>query len=153
MIREARPNDVPELFAMIAELASFEHLEDQLVATESGLADALFGPGAVVFATVAVNDAQGDDTAIVGHALWFRTYSTFLGRTGIWLEDLYIRPAHRRRGHASALLADLRARTDGRLEWEVLDWNRDAIALYEGLGAQAPRGWTKYRWSAPNPTR
>ena len=68
---------------------------------------------------------------------------------GIWLEDIYVRPEFRRQGHAAALMADLRSRTEGRVEWEVLDWNAGAIAFYEGLGASAESGWTKYRWTQP----
>ncbi len=89
---------MPELLAMIRELAEFEHLADQVVCTEDDLRRALFGPGAVVHDTV-VDDGTG---ALAAHALWFRTFSTFLGRTGIWLEDLYVRPEHRRRGHAGS---------------------------------------------------
>ena len=92
--------------------------------------------------------AVADDGSVAGHALWFRTFSTFLGKTGIWLEDLYVRPAHRRQGHAGALMADLRARTEGRVEWEVLEWNADAIDFYQGLGARPDGGWTSYRWVA-----
>jgi GNAT superfamily N-acetyltransferase len=142
MIREATPEDVPELLAMIRELADFEHLSDQVVCGEDDLARALFGPDAVVHDTVAV----ADDGSLAAHALWFRTFSTFLGRTGIWLEDLYVRPAHRRQGLAGALLHDLRARTEGRVEWEVLEWNAGAIDFYQGLGARPMAGWTLYRW-------
>ena len=88
MIRPAEPGDVPELLAMVRELAQFEDLTDQVVCTEDDLTAALFGPDAVVHDTVAV----ADDGTLAGHALWFRTFSTFLGKTGIWLEDLYIRP-------------------------------------------------------------
>jgi GNAT superfamily N-acetyltransferase len=141
-VRPAEPADVPEILAMIHELAEFEELSDQVVCTEEDLRRALFGPGAVVTVTLAV-DEQG---AVAGHALWFRTFSTFLGRTGIWLEDLYVRPAFRRQGLARALLDHLRAATTGRVEWEVLDWNAPAITFYDGLGAQPLTGWTKYRW-------
>jgi GNAT superfamily N-acetyltransferase len=147
VIRAAGEADVPDLLAMIGELAAFEKMADQVVCTQEDLRRALFGPDAVIFDTVAV----ADDGAVAGHALWFRTFSTFLGRTGIWLEDMYVRPAYRRQGHAAALLADLRSRTEGRVEWEVLDWNADAITLYEGLGARPETGWIKYRW-APRPT-
>ncbi|MGP0028885.1 MAG: N-acetyltransferase family protein [Acidimicrobiales bacterium] len=143
MIRPASEEDLPELWAMVRELAAFEELSDQVVCTQEDLRRALFAPGALVGDTVAV----APDGSVAGHALWFRTFSTFLGRTGIWLEDLYVRPAHRRQGHAAALLADLRARTDGRVEWEVLEWNHDAISLYEALGARPQSGWTKYRWA------
>jgi GNAT superfamily N-acetyltransferase len=83
--------------------------------------------------------------SVVGFALWFRTFSTFLGRPGIWLEDLYVRPEHRKRGHGLALLQELRRRTDGRVEWLVLDWNEPALAFYRSLGAAPVEGWTTYR--------
>jgi GNAT superfamily N-acetyltransferase len=142
VIRAANEGDVPRLVAMIHELADFENLSDQVVITEDDLVDALFGPDAVVSDTVV---DLGDGT-LAGHALWFRTFSTFLGKAGIWLEDLYIRPEHRGQGHATALLAHLRARTEGRLEWEVLEWNAPAVDFYERLGARPMAGWTKYRW-------
>jgi GNAT superfamily N-acetyltransferase len=107
----------------------------------------LFEPGATVFDTVAV----ADDGSVVGHALWFRTFSTFMGESGIWLEDLYVRPAHRRQGHAGTLMADLRSRTEGRLEWEVLEWNEEAIDFSQRLGARPMAGWTRYRWTLPQP--
>jgi GNAT superfamily N-acetyltransferase len=103
----------------------------------------MFGPGAVVYDTV----AEAADGTLVAHAMWFRTFSTFVGKTGIWLEDLYVRPAHRRQGLAGALLADLRSRTEGRVEWQVLEWNSDAIEFYQRLGARPEGGWTKYRWT------
>jgi GNAT superfamily N-acetyltransferase len=142
VIRPAVEADVPELVAMIHELAEFEHLSDQVVVTEESLAAAMFGPDSVVFDTV-VEDGDG---GLAAHALWFRTFSTFLGKTGIWLEDLYVRPAHRRRGHARALLTHLRQQTEGRVEWEVLEWNASAIDFYQQLGARPMAGWTRYRW-------
>jgi GNAT superfamily N-acetyltransferase len=142
MIRPAAESDLPELMAMIRELAAFEDMSDQVVCTEDDLAQALFGPGAIVFDTVAV----AEDGSLGGHALWFRTFSTFVGQTGIWLEDLYVRPEARRQGHARALMDDLRSRTDGRVEWDVLEWNAEAIDFYQGLGARPMAGWTKYRW-------
>lgn len=142
MIRAAVEADVPELVAMIHELAEFEHLSDQVVITDDDLARALFGPGAVVSDTV-IDLGEGE---LAGHALWFRTFSTFLGKTGIWLEDLYVRPEQRGRGFGVALLQHLRQKTDGRLEWEVLEWNAPAIDVYERLGARPMAGWTKYRW-------
>ena len=142
MIRPAIAADVPELVDMIRELADYEHLADQVVITEDDLAGTLFGPDAIVHDSV-VEDGNG---GLAGHALWYRTFSTFLGKSGIWLEDLYVRPAHRRRGLASALLAHLREQTDGRLEWEVLEWNAPAVDFYQRLGARPMAGWTKYRW-------
>ena len=133
---------MPELLAMVRELADFEELAHLVECTEDDLHRVLFGSDATVHDLVAV----ADDGSLAGHAMWFRTFSTFLGKTGIWLEDLYVRPAHRRQGLAGALLADLRARTDGRLEWEVLEWNVGAIDFYQGLGARPMAGWTRYRW-------
>ena len=90
--------------------------------------------------------ASDDTSDIVGFALWFRTFSTFLGQSGIWLEDLYVRPLARRRGHATSLLRALRTRTEGRVEWSVLDWNENAQAFYRGLGAAPLDDWTTWRW-------
>jgi GNAT superfamily N-acetyltransferase len=142
VIRPAVEADVPELVTMIRELAEYEQLAHQVIATEDDLARTLFAPDAVVFDTV-VEDGDG---GLAGHALWFRTFSTFLGKTGIWLEDLYVRPAHRRRGLATALVDHLRGLTDGRLEWEVLEWNQPAMDFYQQLGARPMAGWTRYRW-------
>jgi GNAT superfamily N-acetyltransferase len=93
VIRPATEDDLGELLAMVRELAEFESLSDQCICTEEDLRRVLFAPGAIVNDTVAV----ADDGSVVGHALWFRTFSTFMGKSGIWLEDLYVRPAHRRR--------------------------------------------------------
>jgi GNAT superfamily N-acetyltransferase len=142
VIRPAVEADVPELVAMIRELAEYELLADQVTATEDDLARTLFAADAVVFDTVVEDGAGG----LAGHALWFRTFSTFLGKTGIWLEDLYVRPAHRRRGFATALVDHLRGQTDGRLEWEVLEWNQPAMDFYQQLGARPMAGWTRFRW-------
>jgi GNAT superfamily N-acetyltransferase len=142
VIRPAVEADVPELVAMIRELAEFENLTDQVVITEEDLALGLFGPDAVAHDSV-VEDGDG---GLAGHALWYRTFSTFLGRTGIWLEDIYVRPGHRRRGYASELLTYLRDQTEGRLEWEVLEWNAPAMDFYQRLGARPMAGWTRYRW-------
>ncbi len=142
MIRPAVEADVPELVAMIRELAEFENLTDQVSITEDDLARTLFGPEAMAHDWV-VEDGRG---GLAGHALWYRTFSTFLGKTGIWLEDIYVRPEHRRQGYATQLLTRLRQETDGRLEWEVLEWNVPAMDFYQRLGARPMAGWTLYRW-------
>lgn len=147
MIRPATEDDLGELLAMVRELAEFESLSDQCICTEDDLRKVLFAPDATVYDTVAVADGG----KVVGHALWFRTFSTFMGKSGIWLEDLYVRPAHRRQGHAGTLMADLRSRTEGRVEWEVLEWNEEAIDFYQRLGARPMAGWTRYRWTLPQP--
>ena len=147
MIRPATEGDLPELLALVEELAAYESLSDECVCTEEDLRRVLFAPGATVYDTVAV----ADDGAVGGHALRFLTFSTFMGTSGIWLEDLYVRQPYRRHGHGGALLADLRTRTDGRVEWEVLEWNEEAIDFYQRLGARPMAGWTRYRWTLPQP--
>jgi GNAT superfamily N-acetyltransferase len=142
VIRPAIEADVPVLVAMIRELAEFENLSDQVKITEDDLFSALFGPEAITHDFV-IDDGNG---GLIGHALWYWTFSTFLGRTGIWLEDLYVRPEHRRKGYGRQLLAHLRGLTDGRLEWDVLEWNEPAMDLYQRLGARPMAGWTRYRW-------
>jgi GNAT superfamily N-acetyltransferase len=142
VIRPAVQADVPELVAMIRELAEYEHLADLVKITEDDLARTLFGPDSVVSDSV-IEDSNG---GLAAHALWYRTFSTFLGQTGIWLEDLYVRPDHRRQGYATALLRHLREQTAGRLEWEVLEWNQPALDFYQRLGARPMGGWTRYRW-------
>jgi GNAT superfamily N-acetyltransferase len=142
VIRPAVEADVPEIVAMIRELAEFEQLSDQVTITEKDLTETLFGPDSVVFDSV-IEDGNG---GLAAHALWYRTFSTFLGKTGIWLEDIYVRPEHRRQGRATALLQHLREKTDGRLEWEVLEWNQSAIDFYQHIGARPMAGWTRYRW-------
>lgn len=141
-VRAATPADVPEILELIGELGEFEKLSDLVECTEEDLVRELFGPGAVVSVSVSEVDGQ-----VAGHAIWYRTFSTFLGRTGIWLEDLYVRPAFRRRGLARELLEHLRDQTTGRVEWEVIDWNRGAMDFYDGLGARPLDGWVKYRWA------
>jgi GNAT superfamily N-acetyltransferase len=141
VIRPAVEADVPELVAMVRELADFENLSDQVSITEDGLARTLFGPEAM-----AQDWVVEEGEALVGHALWYRTFSTFLGKTGIWLEDIYIRPEHRRQGYASEIPTRLRQETEGRLEWEVLEWNVPAMDFYERLGARQMAGWSRYRW-------
>ena len=146
-ITAAREADLPLLLAMIRELADFEGLADQVVATETGLHDALFGDRPAAEAVLA-----REDGAPVGFALFFHNFSTFLGRRGLYLEDLYVRPRVRGRGIGRRLLAHLagiaRERGCGRMEWSVLDWNRDAIRFYRGLGAVPMDEWTVFRLTA-----
>jgi GNAT superfamily N-acetyltransferase len=141
-LRPAAVEDAPVIGELIRELASYERLEDEVVWTEQELAVALFGEGAVPQVLL----AESDDGEVVGFALYFRTFSTFLGRPGIWLEDLFIRPAHRSKGYGRALLAALAELSDGRVEWKVVDWNESAMAFYRSLGARPVEGWTTYRW-------
>jgi GNAT superfamily N-acetyltransferase len=151
-VREADEGDLDEVLAMIGELAAFEELADQVVCTIDDLRSAIVGKDAFVrvsLATVAAGPGAGTapgEAPIAGMALWFPTFSTFLGRPGIWLEDLFVRPPYRRQGVARILLEHLRARTAGRVEWDVLDWNERAIALYRSMGARPVEGWTRYRW-------
>ena len=113
-----------------------------MVWEEDALHEALFGPDAVP--TVLL--AEADEDEVAGFALYFPSFSTFLGQPGIWLEDLYVRPEHRGGGHGRALLDALRALTAGRVEWNVLTWNGDAMGFYEALGARPVEGWVTYRW-------
>ena len=145
-IRPSEPDDAPLIFAFVRELADYERLSHEVVATAEDIRAALFGPEPRVFCDIA--EWEG---APAGFALWFYNFSTFRGRCGIYLEDLYVRPAHRGRGLGKALLARLarRCRDEGlaRLEWAVLDWNAPSIAFYESLGARPNSEWTVYRLS------
>ena len=142
-IRFAEPSDVPQLLAFIHELAVYEELDDQVVATEALLHEWLFEKqkAEVLLAVV--------DGKPVGSALFFHNFSTFLGRAGIYLEDLYVQPAYRGRGYGKALLKKLAQitveRGCGRLEWACLDWNKPSIDFYRSLGAVSMDGWTTYR--------
>jgi GNAT superfamily N-acetyltransferase len=144
MIRPAQPEDVGTLLQLIKELAAFEHLENEVVATEEILREHLFGKRLIAEALIA---EKNDEAA--GFALFFHNFSTFLGRPGLYLEDLYVRPRYRGEGFGIELLAQLakiaKERSCGRMEWWVLDWNKKAIALYERLGAKPMKEWTVYR--------
>lgn len=142
-IRPAVPTDLPEIAALIRELAAYEEMSDEVVWDLPQLEAQLFGPEPAAHVLL----AETDDGQVAGMALWFRTFSTFLGRSGIWLEDLYVRPEHRRGGFGLALIQELRTLTDGRVEWVVLDWNTSAQTFYDGLGAAPVPGWTRYRWA------
>lgn len=140
-LRAATPDDVPEILALIHELAEYEHAADEVAATEDDLHRHLFGDEPA--ASVLIAEVDG---AVAGFALWYRTYSTWVGRPGIWLEDLFVRPEFRKQGLGLALLQELRRLTDGRVEWAVLDWNQPSIDFYESLGARPVEGWIRYRW-------
>ena len=148
MIRPARPGDVPGIVAMIHELAAFERAPEECTVTESQITAALFGADAVARCHIA---EVGGQTAAM--ALWFRNFSTWDGVAGIHLEDLFVRPEFRRRGLARMLLATLAAecvrRGYSRLSWSVLDWNTDAIALYDSVGGRQMSEWITYRVSGP----
>ena len=139
-IAAARPADVPAVLAMIRGLAEFERLAHLCVATENQLSEALFGRGSTVEVILAW---EGSEAA--GFALFFPNFSTFLGRPGLYLEDLFVRPEFRGRGYGRALLIHLARlaveRGCGRFEWAVLDWNEQAIGFYRGLGATVLSDW------------
>jgi GNAT superfamily N-acetyltransferase len=141
-IRPATVEDLDEICSLIGDLAAYEHLEHEVVYQRDDMARHLFGPRPAAHVLLAV----ADDGAVTGMALWFPTFSTFLGVPGIWLEDLFVRVEHRGQGHGAALLRQLRTMTSGRVEWAVLDWNTPSVEFYEHLGAQPVPGWTRYRW-------
>ena len=141
-VRPAAPEDLAEIAALIRELAEYERLSDMVAWSDpEELRPHLFGDDAVARVLLAIADAG----SVAGFALWFPTFSTFLARPGVWLEDVFVRPEHRRRGHARDLLAALRSLTDGRVEWSVLDWNESAQHFYRSLGAAPVDGWTTWR--------
>jgi GNAT superfamily N-acetyltransferase len=145
-IAPATAADVPLILALITELADYEKLRHEVIATEASLGQALFGPRPGAEAVIARLGAQP-----VGFALYFHNFSTFLGKQGLYLEDLFVRPAYRGRAIGKALLRHLAAlaleRGCGRFEWAVLDWNRPARDFYEALGAQAKSDWIIHRLS------
>lgn len=136
--------DVPLILTFIQELAEYEKARDQAVATEADLRETLFGPRP--YAEVVIAELEGEP---VGFALFFHNYSTWLGRPGLYLEDIYVRPHARGRGVGRRLftyLIDLaRERRCGRMEWVVLDWNEPAIRFYESLGAKGMDDWRLFR--------
>jgi GNAT superfamily N-acetyltransferase len=148
LIRPARPGDETHIVELIHELALFEKAPEECTITESQLSEALFGDDAVMHCYLAEVDGH---TAAV--ALWFRNFSTWDGVPGIHLEDLFVRERFRRRGLARTLLATLARecveRNYSRLSWAVLDWNTNAIALYDGVGGRPLREWITYRVSGP----
>jgi GNAT superfamily N-acetyltransferase len=139
-LRAATATDTPAIVGLIRELAVFERLEHLVVVTPESLATHLFGPRPAAEAVVAEFDGE-----LVAFALFFTNFSTFLGQPGLYLEDLYVQPAHRGAGLGKALLRHLGAlavqRGCGRFEWSVLDWNADAIRFYEAMGATVLPDW------------
>jgi GNAT superfamily N-acetyltransferase len=138
------PAEVPALLELIRELARFEHLEHEVEATVETLQHSLFGPQATAGALLARCDGE-----TAGYAIYFFTFSSFLGRPGIWLEDVYVRPAFRRRGLGCALIQAVARvgaeRNCGRYEWTALNWNHVALDFYRRLGARAMDEWVLLR--------
>ena len=142
-LRPATIDDLDEVIALIHDLAEYERAADEVQLDRDELGRHLFGESPAASVVLAVDDASG---AVAGMALFHGTFSTWLGKPGLWLEDLFVRPEHRGKGHGLALLQHLRTLTDGRVEWAVLDWNTPSIEFYEALGARPVPGWTRYRW-------
>jgi len=144
MIRRAAPGDVPEIHALIRDLAEYERSLPHVTGTPEQLRAALFGPEPAVFAHVAEHDGK-----VAGFALWFLNFSTWQCQHGIYLEDLYVRPELRGHGYGRRLLTALAVlcveRGYGRLDWSVLDWNEPAIGFYRALGAVGLDEWTTFR--------
>ena len=144
-IRSADRTDLPDLHRLVRGLARYEKLEDQVVSTPEDFKAALFAPGSTVEAVLLRPVDDGTEGAPVAFALFFHNFSTFLGRRGLYLEDLFVEPEHRGRGYGKALLIHLANlavdRGCGRFEWSVLDWNVDAQAFYESLGATVMPDW------------
>jgi len=143
-IRRIEPSDVPAVVGLVHELADYERAAEECGLSESQLQAALFADRPALFGHVAL-----DDGAVVGCALWFLNFSTWRGAHGIYLEDLFVQPAHRGKGLGRALLVELAQecsrRGYGRLEWAVLDWNEPAIRFYRSLGATAQDEWSIFR--------
>ena len=146
-IRPATCADAELVFELICELAVYEKLRHEVVATAATIRETVFGPGSCT--EVLIAEWNGEPA---GFAIFFATYSTFLGRQGIYLEDIYVREALRGRGIGKRLLVEVARmaveRNCGRLEWSVLDWNKPAIDFYESLGAEAQSEWIRYRLGA-----
>lgn len=144
IVRAAESRDVSALLELFGELAEYEHLTHELRATEEGLEAALFGQRPAAEALIAERDGVA-----LGYALFFPTFSSFLTSTGVWLEDLFVRPGHRGEGVGRALLctvaARVRERGGERLEWAALDWNELALGFYRRMGASTANEWITHR--------
>lgn len=148
-IRPARPADAAVVMDLIRDLARYEKLLDDVDADEAMIGKALFAPQPRVFCDVAEWTAPGGSPVAAGFALWFYNFSTFRGRHGIYLEDLFVRPEYRGRGIGRELLVGLARRCVAqdlaRLEWAVLDWNEPALRFYRSLGALGLKEWIPHR--------
>jgi GNAT superfamily N-acetyltransferase len=148
VIRRARPDDIGVVFALIKELAAYEKLAHEVAAGEADIAEALFCEHPVLFCDIAEWNGEA-----AGFAVWFVNFSTFAGRAGIYLEDLFVRPAFRRNGLGQALLGHLARicveRGWARLQWSVLDWNAPSITFYKSLGAELMDDWTLCKVTGP----
>lgn len=143
-ISKVKESEIPELLALVYELAVYEKITEWFVATEESYRESLFGPDAVAEALLAWKGGKA-----VGYAIFFENFSSFIGRRGIFLEDIYVQPAHRGSGIGKQVLLRIaeiaKERNCGRLEWTVLNWNKPAIDFYESIGAEAMKEWTIYR--------
>lgn len=144
IIRKAEAKDVPQIFTFIKELAEYEKLSSEVTTTEEILKESLFGNK--TYAEVLIAEYEEEPA---GHAIFFHNFSTFVGRPGIYLEDIYVRPHLRGKGIGKALLLQLikiaKERNCGRVEWSVLDWNKSAIDFYKSMGAVPMDEWTVFR--------
>lgn len=143
-LRDARPEDLPEILRLVRALAEYERLLHEAVGTEEDFHAALFGPNPRVFCTLAERDGRA-----VGQAIWFYNFSTFTGRPGLYVEDIFVEPEHRGLGIGQAFFRHLAARAvaEGcaRMEWQVLDWNEPAIRFYRKIGAKGMDEWRVQR--------
>jgi GNAT superfamily N-acetyltransferase len=149
IVRAAEPRDVSALLELFAELAEYENLTHELRATEQGLESALFGSRPLAEALIAEREVAPGGSEILGYALYFPTFSSFLTSAGVWLEDLFVRPSHRGEGVGRALLLAVAARVreqgGERLEWAALDWNELALGFYRRIGARTMEEWITHR--------
>ncbi|WP_138442847.1 GNAT family N-acetyltransferase [Sinomonas susongensis] len=153
-LRRATPEDVPVILELIHELAVYEREPDAVKNTVPVLTEQLFGQSPAIFAHVVEEEDGAEPTQIAGFALWFLNYSTWEGTHGIYLEDLYVRPAARGRGYGKTLLKELAniavQRGYARVEWSVLKWNEPSIGFYRSIGAQPMDEWDTFRLTGPS---